>query len=49
MRNNMITVVAEDYVKMGRAKGSSPVASLAVRRTQRALAELTGFAMSLAS
>jgi peptide/nickel transport system permease protein len=48
MRNNMITTVAEDYVKMGRAKG------LASRRVMfdyaarnAILPNLTGFAMQL--
>lgn len=48
MRNNMITTVAEDYVKMGRAKG------LAARRVMydyaarnAILPNLTGFAMQL--
>jgi peptide/nickel transport system permease protein len=48
MRNNMITTIAEDYVKMGRAKG------LATRRVMydyaarnAILPNLTGFAMQL--
>jgi len=48
MRNNMITVVAEDYVKMARAKGLSPKRSLWQYAGRNALLpNLTGFAMSL--
>ena len=40
MRNNTITVLAEDYVRMARAKGLKPVADhVDVRRTQRDPAE----------
>lgn len=48
MRNNMITVVAEDYVKMGRAKGLKPRRILWQYAGRNALLpNLTGFAMSL--
>ncbi len=48
MRNNMITVVAEDYVKMGRAKGLKPRRVLWHYAARNALLpNLTGFAMSL--
>jgi peptide/nickel transport system permease protein len=48
MRNNMITVVAEDYVKMGRAKGLRPRRILLQYAGRNALLpNLTGFAMSL--
>ncbi|HXC19237.1 MAG TPA: ABC transporter permease [Acidimicrobiales bacterium] len=48
MRNNMITVVAEDYVKMGRAKGLRPRRILWQYAGRNALLpNLTGFAMSL--
>ncbi|HEY5439617.1 MAG TPA: ABC transporter permease [Acidimicrobiales bacterium] len=48
MRNNMITVVAEDYVKMGRAKGLKPRRILWQYAARNAmLPNLTGFAMSL--
>jgi len=48
MRNNMITVVAEDYVKMARAKGLSPKRILWQYAGRNALLpNLTGFAMSL--
>jgi len=48
MRNNMITTVAEDYVRMGRAKGLSNnriMYDYAARNAM--LPSLTGFAMSL--
>jgi peptide/nickel transport system permease protein len=48
MRNNMLTVLAEDYVRMGRAKGLSPrriMYSYAARNAM--LPNLAGFAMSL--
>jgi peptide/nickel transport system permease protein len=48
MRNNMITVLAEDYVRMGRAKGLSSrrvMTDYAARNAM--LPNLTGFAMSL--
>ncbi len=48
MRNNMITVVAEDYVKMGRAKGLSGRRIMYDYAARNAiLPNLTGFAMSL--
>ena len=48
MRNNMITVVAEDYVKMARAKGLRPKRILWQYAGRNALLpNLTGFAMSL--
>jgi peptide/nickel transport system permease protein len=48
MRNNMITVVAEDYVKMARAKGLKPRRILWQYAGRNAmLPNLTGFAMSL--
>jgi peptide/nickel transport system permease protein len=48
MRNNMITVLAEDYVRMGRAKGLSNrriMLDYAARNAM--LPNLSGFAMSL--
>jgi peptide/nickel transport system permease protein len=48
MRNNMITVIAEDYVRMGRAKGLSDrriMLDYAARNAM--LPNLSGFAMSL--
>jgi peptide/nickel transport system permease protein len=48
MRNNMITTLAEDYVRMGRAKGLSDrriMTSYAARNAM--LPNLSGFAMSL--
>ena len=48
MRNNMVTVLAEDYVRMGRAKGLSSrrvMVDYAARNAM--LPNLTGFAMSL--
>jgi peptide/nickel transport system permease protein len=48
MRNNMITVVAEDYVKMARAKGLRSRRILVQYAGRNALLpNLTGFAMSL--
>ena len=48
MRNNMITVVAEDYVKMARAKGLHPRRIMWQYAGRNAmLPNLTGFAMSL--
>jgi peptide/nickel transport system permease protein len=48
MRNNMITVVAEDYVKMGRAKGLPGRKVMYDYAARNAiLPNLTGFAMSL--
>ncbi len=48
MRNNMITVVAEDYVKMARAKGLRSQRILWQYAGRNAmLPNLTGFAMSL--
>ena len=48
MRNNMITTLAEDYVRMGRAKGL-PNRTLMIRYAARNafLPNLSGFAMSL--
>jgi peptide/nickel transport system permease protein len=48
MRNTMITTLAEDYVKMARAKGISPVRIMLMYAGRNAiLPNLTGFAMSL--
>ena len=48
MRNTMITTLAEDYVKMARAKGLSPVRIMVMYAARNAiLPNLTGFAMSL--
>jgi peptide/nickel transport system permease protein len=48
MRNNMITTLAEDYVRMGRAKGLSPRRIMTGYAARNALLpNLTGFAMSL--
>jgi len=48
MRNTMITTLAEDYVKMARAKGLSPVRIMLNYAGRNAiLPNLTGFAMSL--
>ena len=48
MRNNMITVVAEDYIKMARAKGLKPRRIMWQYAGRNALLpNLTGFAMSL--
>ena len=48
MRNNMITVLAEDYVRMARAKGLSPWRIMWTYAGRNAiLPNLTGFAMSL--
>ncbi len=48
MRNNMITTLAEDYVKMARAKGLSPFRIMTLYAGRNAiLPNLTGFAMSL--
>jgi peptide/nickel transport system permease protein len=48
MRNNMITTLAEDYVKMARAKGLSPLRTMIFYAGRNAiLPNLTGFAMSL--
>jgi peptide/nickel transport system permease protein len=48
MRNNMITVVAEDYVAMARAKGLKPQRVMYDYGARNAiLPNLTGFAMSL--
>ena len=48
MRNTMITTLAEDYVKMARAKGLSPVRIMFMYAARNAiLPNLTGFAMSL--
>jgi len=48
MRNNMITVLSEDYVKMARAKGLKPRRIIWQYAGRNALLpNLTGFAMSL--
>lgn len=48
MRNNMITVVAEDYVRMARAKGLAPWKVMWGYAGRNAMMpNLTGFAMSL--
>jgi peptide/nickel transport system permease protein len=48
MRNNMITTLAEDYVKMGRAKGLAPWRIMLDYAARNAiLPNLTGFAMQL--
>jgi peptide/nickel transport system permease protein len=48
MRNNMVTVLAEDYVRMGRAKGLSSRRVMVDYPARNAmLPNLTGFAMSL--
>ena len=48
MRNTMITTLAEDYVKMARAKGLSPIRIMLMYAGRNAiLPNLTGFAMSL--
>lgn len=48
MRNTMISTLAEDYVKMARAKGLSPVRIMLMYAARNAiLPNLTGFAMSL--
>jgi peptide/nickel transport system permease protein len=48
MRNNMITTIAEDYVKTGRAKGLAPRRVMYDYAARNAiLPNLTGFAMQL--
>ncbi|MBO0882041.1 MAG: ABC transporter permease, partial [Mycobacterium sp.] len=48
MRNNMITVIAEDYVRMGRAKGLSNRRVMVEYAARNAmLPNLAGFAMSI--
>ena len=48
MRNNMITTLAEDYVRMGRAKGlSEPEDHVRYAARNAFLPNLSGFAMSL--
>jgi peptide/nickel transport system permease protein len=48
MRNNMITTLAEDYVRMARAKGLRPTRIMFDYAARNAvLPNLTGFAMSL--
>jgi peptide/nickel transport system permease protein len=48
MRNNMITTISEDYVKMGRAKGLSTWRIMLDYAARNAiLPNLTGFAMQL--
>jgi peptide/nickel transport system permease protein len=48
MRNNMVTTLAEDYVRMARAKGLRPTRIMLDYAARNAiLPNLTGFAMSL--
>lgn len=48
MRNNMVTTIAEDYVKMARAKGLSSTRTMLDYAARNAiLPNLTGFAMQL--
>ncbi len=48
MRNNMIATLSEDYVKMARAKGLSPLRIMVQYAGRNAvLPNITGFAMSL--
>jgi peptide/nickel transport system permease protein len=48
MRNNMVTTLAEDYVRMARAKGLSPARVMLDYSARNAiLPNLTGFAMQL--
>jgi peptide/nickel transport system permease protein len=48
MRNNMVTTIAEDYVKMARAKGLSSARTMFDYAARNAiLPNLTGFAMQL--
>jgi peptide/nickel transport system permease protein len=48
MRNNMISILSEDYVRMARAKGLSPLRIMFAYAGRNAvLPNLTGFAMSL--
>jgi peptide/nickel transport system permease protein len=48
MRNNMITTLAEDYIKMARAKGLTPMRIMLHYAARNAiLPNLVGFAMSL--
>jgi peptide/nickel transport system permease protein len=48
MRNNMITTLAEDYIRMARAKGLSPTRIIFQYAARNAiLPNLVGFAMSL--
>jgi peptide/nickel transport system permease protein len=48
MRNNMVTTLAEDYVRMARAKGLRPTRIMLNYAARNAiLPNLTGFAMSL--
>jgi peptide/nickel transport system permease protein len=48
MRNNMVTTISEDYVKMGRAKGLSSTRVMFDYAARNAiLPNLTGFAMQL--
>jgi peptide/nickel transport system permease protein len=48
MRNNMVTTLTEDYVRMARAKGLSPTRVMVDYGARNAiLPNLTGFAMSL--
>ena len=48
MRNNMIGTLSEDYVRMARAKGLSPLRTMVLYAGRNAiLPNLTGFALSL--
>ncbi len=48
MRNNMITTLTEDYVRMARAKGLSPLRIMLLYAGRNAvLPNITGFALSL--
>lgn len=48
MRNNMITTLSEDYVRMARAKGLSPLRIMLLYAGRNAvLPNITGFALSL--
>jgi len=48
MRNNMVTILSEDYIRMARAKGLSPTRTMLDYAGRNAvLPNLTGFGMSL--
>ena len=47
MRNNVVSVLSDDYVRMARAKGLKPWSIMWIRRRNAILPNLTGFAMSL--
>jgi len=49
MRNNVITTLAEDYVRMDGQGSVEPAHHVPVRGAQCLLPNLAGFAMSLAS